>query len=190
VDLKQWPEHLALPLANVNEATMLDYSVREQVMFLTDAGTSSLGLFKLRDGGLSPRGQLLKLLGDTVTAMALDWLTLNVYWSSTKQPRLQVTTFDGAHTAVLIKEDVGSLEALAVHPPSGKVCFVNLAGRQGARPLATVECSNMDGTNRGALWRDSGRPASLVFANDGGEIYWAETSKILFLPIDMFNSTN
>lgn len=179
MELKQWPEHLALPLTNVNEATMLDYSVQEQVMFLTDAGTSSLGLFKLRDGGLlSPRGQLLKLLGDTVTAMALDWLTLNVYWSSTKQPRLQVTTFDGAHTAVLIKEDIGSLEALAVHPPRGKVCFVNLVGRQGAGPLATVECSNMDGTKRVALWQDGVRPVSLVFANDGGEIYWAETSKI------------
>ncbi|KAJ3604609.1 hypothetical protein NHX12_029349 [Muraenolepis orangiensis] len=175
VELKQWPEHLALPLANVNEATMLDFSLRERAMFLTDAGTASLGLFKLRDGSLFPRGQLFKLLGDTITAMALDWLTLNVYWSSTKQPRLQVTSFDGAHTAVLLKEDIGSLGSLAIHPPSGKVCFVN-QGRQGAGPQATVECTNMDGSKRGALWRKGVRPTSLVFANNGGEIYWAETS--------------
>ena len=180
MELKQWPEHLALPLYNVNEATMLDYSLREQVLFLTDTGTTSLGLFKLQDGNLSPRGQLLKLLGGTITAMALDWLTLNVYWSSTKQPRLQVTSFDGAHTAVLIKEDVGSLESLAVHPTSGKVCFVNLARQSDTGPLAAVECSNMDGSKRGALWQDGVRPTSLVFANNGGEIFWAEMSTIAF----------
>ncbi|CAL8297111.1 unnamed protein product [Gadus morhua 'NCC'] len=188
VELKQWPEHQALPLYNVNEATMLDYSLREQALLLTDTGTTSLGLFKLQDGNLSPRGQLLKLLGGTITAMALDWLTLNVYWSSTKQPRLQVTSFDGAHTAVLVKEAVGTLESLAVHPPSSKVCFVNLVQQGNAGPLAAVECANMDGSKRGALWQDGVRPTSLLFANDGGEIFWAETSSSIICSIKLDGS--
>ncbi|XP_071778377.2 vitellogenin receptor Yl [Centroberyx gerrardi] len=175
VELKGWPEHLALQLPNVNEASMLDYSLRDHTLFLTDGGTTSLGLFKLRDTDLASRGQLLKLLGDSITAMALDWITLNVYWSSSKQPRLQVTSATGAHTAVLIKDDIGGLESIALHPPSGRVCFINV-GQQDAGTLATVECAHMDGAERGVVWKDAVQPTSLVFSNNGDQIYWADTS--------------
>lgn len=182
--LKGWPEHLALQVPNVNEADILDYSLRDHTLFLTDSGMASLGLFKLKETGLVSRGQLLKLLGDTITAMALDWITLNVYWSSAKQPRLQVTSATGAHTAVLIKEGIGSLESIAVHPPSGRVCFINL-GSPGEGVAALVECAHMDAAERTAVWKDAVQPTSLVFSNNGDEIYWADTSKEDYLLVVM-----
>ncbi|XP_056135703.1 low-density lipoprotein receptor-related protein 4 [Lampris incognitus] len=172
VGLKGWPEHTALQLPNVNEAATLDYSLRDHILFLTDGGTTSLSLFKLKETYLMPRGQLLKLPGDMITAMALDWITLNVYWSSTKQSRLQVTSITGLHTAVLIKGDIGSLESIAVHPPSGRVCFINLQ----ETGTTAVECAHMDGANRGVVWRDAVQPTSLAFSRTGNEIYWADTS--------------
>lgn len=179
-ELKGWPEHLALQVPNVNEAAILDYSLRDHTLFLTDRGTTSLGLFKLKDVDLISQGQLLKLLGDTITAMALDWITRNVYWSSTKQPRLQVTSATGVHTAVVIRGDIGGLESIALHPPSGRVCFINV-GLQGTGTLATVECAYMDGAERGVVWKDAVQPTSLVFSNKGDQIYWADTSKEKFL---------
>ncbi|XP_052317282.1 low-density lipoprotein receptor-related protein 2-like isoform X2 [Oncorhynchus keta] len=170
VGLKSWPEHLALPLPNVNEAAMLDYTLQDQTLYLADSGQSSVVLFKLKETGLVPRGQFLQLKGDTVTALALDWITLSVYWSSTKQPRLQVTSSSGEHTAVLI-QDIGSLESIALHPLSGRLCFTNLA-KQGEG--AQVECAHMDGVKRAPVWKDAFQPTSLTFSNKGNEIYWAD----------------
>ncbi|XP_031686144.1 low-density lipoprotein receptor-related protein 4 isoform X2 [Oncorhynchus kisutch] len=167
VGLKTWPEHLSLPLANVNEAAILDYTLRDKMLYLADSGHSSVGLFKLKETSLVPRGQFLQLKGDTVTALALDWITLNVYWSSTKQSRLQVTSSNGEHTAVLI-DDIGSLESIALHPLSGRLCFA----KQGES--AHVECAHMDGGKRAQVWKDAVQPTSLTFSNDGGEIYWAD----------------
>ncbi|XP_049434253.1 very low-density lipoprotein receptor isoform X1 [Epinephelus fuscoguttatus] len=172
-ELKGWPEHLALQVPSVNEAAIIDYSLRDHTLFLTDDGTTSLSSFKLRDSDLSSQGQLLKLLGNTITAMALDWVTLNIYWSSDKQPRLQVTSITGAHTAVLIKDGIGRVESIALHPPSGRVCFTNV-GLQGTGTVATVECANMDGAGRSVVWKDAVQPTSLVFSSTGDTIYWAD----------------
>lgn len=154
----------------------MDYNLRDRTLLLTDDGTTSLSSFKLKDSVLTSQGQLLRLLGDTITAMALDWVTLNVYWSSNKQPRLQVTSTAGAHTAVLIKEGIGRVESIALHPPSGRVCFTNLA-RQGTSTVATVECANMDGAERQVVWKDAVQPTSLVFSGNGDTIYWADSGK-------------
>lgn len=176
MDLKGWPEHLALHIPSVNKATIMDYSPLEHTVMLVDDATSSIRSFKLRDSILSSKGQLLKLLGDTITAMALDSVTLNVYWSSIKQPRLQVTSITGAYTTILIKEGIGRLGFIALHPPSGRVCFTNL-GLQNADSKAAVECARMDGAERKVVWKDAAQPTSLVFSSSGDTIYWVDTSK-------------
>ncbi|XP_058492296.1 very low-density lipoprotein receptor isoform X1 [Solea solea] len=172
---KGWPEHLALQLPTVNEAVIMDYNLRDNTLFLTDDGTNSLSAFKLKDSDLVSQGQLLKLLGDTITAMALDWVTLNIYWSSSKQPRLHATSIMGAFTTVLIKEGIGRVGSIALHPPSGRVCFTNL-GLQGTGTVATVECANMDGAEQRVVWKDAVQPSSLVFSANGDGIYWADTA--------------
>uniref|UniRef100_UPI0037E7C5F3 very low-density lipoprotein receptor n=1 Tax=Semicossyphus pulcher TaxID=241346 RepID=UPI0037E7C5F3 len=171
-ELKGWPEHLALQVPSISEAAIMDYSLGDHTLFLTDDGTTSLSSFKLKDSALSSQGQLLKLMGDTITAMALDWVTLNIYWSSNKQPRLQVTSTTAAHTAVLIKEGIGRLESIALHPPSGRVCFINL-GLQGTGSVATVECANMDGAER-VVRKEAVQSTSLAFSSNGDTIYWAD----------------
>ncbi|XP_031156474.2 very low-density lipoprotein receptor isoform X2 [Sander lucioperca] len=173
-ELKGWPEHMALQVPSVNEAAIMDYCLRDHTLFLTDDGTTSLSSFKLKESDLSSKDQLLKLLGNTITAMALDWVTLNIYWSSNKQPRLQVTSSTGAHTAVLIKEGIGQVRSIALHPPNGRVCFANM-GQQGTSTVATVECANMDGAGRSVVCKDAVQPTSLVFSSNGDTIYWADT---------------
>ncbi|XP_041644277.1 very low-density lipoprotein receptor-like [Cheilinus undulatus] len=186
-ELKGWPEHIALQVPSVNEAAIMDYSLRDHTLFLTDDSTTSLSSFKLKESDLSPKGQLLKLMGDTMTAMALDWVTLNVYWSSNKQPRLQVTSTTAAHTAVLIKEGIGRVEDIALHPPSGKVCYIN-QGLQGTGALAAVECANMDGAER-VVRKDSVQSTSLAFSSNGDIIYWADSGSGTICSIQLDGSS-
>ncbi|KAM9744181.1 low-density lipoprotein receptor-related protein 2 [Menidia menidia] len=173
-ELKGWPEHLALQVPGVNEATIMDHSLREHTLVVTDSGTSSFNSFKMKDSALISQGQLLKLQGDSITAMALDWITLNVYWSSNKQPRLQVTTNTGKYTAVLIKDGLGRVKDIALHPPTGRVCFTNL-NLEDANDKAAIECAHMDGAKRKVVWKDAAKPTSLVFSRNGNTIYWANT---------------
>lgn len=165
----------------------MDYSVRDHTLFLTDDGTTSLSSFILKGSDLSSQGQLLKLMGDKITAMALDWVTFNIYWSSNKQPRLQVTSIS-AHTTVLIKEGIGRVGCIALHPPSGRLCFTNL-GLRGTNTAATVECANMDGDGRSVVWKDAVQATSLAFSSNGNTIYWADAGKkvIFFCLFVCFN---
>lgn len=48
--------------------------------------------------------------GERVTALALDWVTSNLYWSSSLRPHLHVTSRQGGHTALLLQ---GALQVLS-----------------------------------------------------------------------------
>lgn len=48
--------------------------------------------------------------GERVTALALDWVTSNLYWSSSLRPHVHVTSRQGGHTALLLQ---GALQVLS-----------------------------------------------------------------------------
>ncbi|XP_032433515.1 very low-density lipoprotein receptor [Xiphophorus hellerii] len=171
-ELKGWPEHFPITIPGVGDAKIMDYSAHDNTLVLTDASATSIKSFKLRNSVLVAKGQILKLLDDQITAMALDWVTLNIYWSSNKQSRLQVTSKTGAYTAILIKDGIAGVGSIALHPKSGQVCFTNL-NLKDADSKATVECAYMDGGNRKVVWTDAVQPTSLVFSSTGDTIYWA-----------------
>lgn len=171
--LEDRPEHLVLQVPSTDKAAIMDYSVRDRIVLITDDGRSSVNSFRLKDSDLAPQGRILGLQNDTIGAIALDWVTYNIYWSSRKQPGLQVTSFPAAHTAVLLDFGLTKLESLALHPPTGSLCFSNL-NQPGS---GTVECSSMDGSERRVVCRDVVHATSLVFAADGGTVYWADTGQ-------------
>lgn len=183
-ELKGWPEHLALQIQSVNKANLMDYSLKEHTLFVTDDATSSLSSFRLKDSLLTSRDQLLELLDDAITAMAVDWITLNIYWSSYKQPRLQVTAVTGTYTAILIKEGINRVGSIALHPPSGRVCFTNM-DLEATGSTATIVCASMDGGEQRVVWKDAVQPTSLVFSNNGDNIFWADTSKLTLVYLSL-----
>lgn len=60
--------------------------------------------------------------GEIVTALAVDWVTSNVYWSSTQRPDLHVTTRQDGHTTSLLQGSLRvrpeSASLLPIHPPA------------------------------------------------------------------------
>lgn len=167
------PEQLVLQVPSTDKTAIMDYSVKDHTFLMTDDGRSSLNSFRLRDFDLVPQGRIFGLQNDSICAIALDWVTRNVYWSSENQPGLQVTSIPTEHTAVLMNVGLRRLESLTLHPPTGGLCFSNVDQLGGS----TVECSSMDGSQRRVVCRDVVHATSLVFSTDGKMVYWADTGQ-------------
>ncbi|KAL2087738.1 hypothetical protein ACEWY4_016566 [Coilia grayii] len=174
--LKKWPEHRALLLPGVNEAMAVDMVMRERLLYLSDAGLASVTTLRLSGSALTQSRHLLQLPEDVVTALAVDWVTRNLYWSSRAQPAVHVTSADGRYSTMLLTADVSSTVSIALHPPTGRMCFTATTAQAGGRgkAAAQVDCTHMDGFNRTVLWRNAATPISLSFSNMGTRLYWAE----------------
>ncbi|XP_052380832.1 low-density lipoprotein receptor-related protein 1B-like isoform X32 [Oncorhynchus keta] len=173
VGLKRLPEHHIWSLPWAHQASGLDLAVQERNLYLADAAQGSVDLLKLSSSGLTPDIRVLNLQDDTVMAMAVDWVTLNLYWSSRKQPDLHVTTTRGQHTAPLLQLGLQGTTSIALHPPSGRLCFTAL-GQVNVRSLPQVACAFMDGRSQKLLWRKAVMPTSLLFSSKGTRLYWAD----------------
>ncbi|KAJ8262673.1 hypothetical protein COCON_G00151300 [Conger conger] len=166
VTVKGWPAHRTLPLGAVNEPTALDLALQGQTLYLADSAQGSVRLYGLEER-LQPQAPALQLQGEAVSALAVDWITLNLYWSGTKRPGIQVRSAGGKHTATLLHKEVAGPGSIAVHPPTGRLCFA-------ASAPARVDCAFMDGRNRSLLRKSAGGPTSLAFTDDGTHLYWAD----------------
>uniref|UniRef100_A0A8C3AUL6 Si:dkey-88l16.3 n=1 Tax=Cyclopterus lumpus TaxID=8103 RepID=A0A8C3AUL6_CYCLU len=182
VALKKMPNGRALALLGVTEASGLDVCLQDLSLYVADAGQRSVHVLKLSGSqsrqALTPAGQILKLSDDQVTALAVDWVTSNLYWSSTARPNFHVTSRRDGYTTLLRQ---GSLKvkcttSIALHPPSGQLCYTAIVEARG-KGQTEVGCVWMDGRNKVVLWRKSSIPTSLVFSNHGTSIYWADTGE-------------
>ncbi|XP_071323032.1 low-density lipoprotein receptor-related protein 2 isoform X2 [Trachinotus anak] len=180
VALKKMPNGRVLVLPGVTEALGIDVSIRELSLYVADAGQGSVDVLKLGSSRsrqeLTPSGQILKLKDDTVTALAVDWVTSNLYWSSTKRPDLHVTSRHDGYTTSLLQGSLKGTTSIALHPPSGRLCYTAIVVA-GGRSQTEVNCAWMDGRNKAVLWRKSSIPTSLVFSNKGTMVYWADTGE-------------
>ncbi|XP_018607320.2 low-density lipoprotein receptor-related protein 2 isoform X1 [Scleropages formosus] len=171
---EEWPAHRALPLPGVGKAVAVNLALGDRALFLADEDRSSVTMFKFGKEGLQRGGTALRLpTGDSVTAMAVDWVTLCLYWSSKEQPRLHATCGRGAFTVVLLADDLQSPIAIALDPPSGWLCFADL-GQPGRRTQSQLECAFMDGQNRILVWDRALIPVSLALSSEATELYWAD----------------
>nr|XP_033502272.1 low-density lipoprotein receptor-related protein 2-like isoform X2 [Epinephelus lanceolatus] len=180
VALKRMPNGRDLALPGVTKALGLDVSIQELSLYVADAGKGSVDVLTLSKPGsgqgLTPSGQILKLGDDLITALAVDWVTSNLYWSSTERPDLHVTSRNDGYTISQLQGSLTGTTSIALHPPSGRLCYTAI-GAAGGKSQTEVDCAWMDGRNKVVLWRKSSIPNSLVFSNQGTMIYWADTGE-------------
>ncbi|XP_029372276.1 low-density lipoprotein receptor-related protein 2-like [Echeneis naucrates] len=165
-------------LPGVTEALEVDVSIMELSLYVADAGQGAVDVLKLSSSKsgheLIPAGRVLKLKDDTITAMAVDWVTSNIYWSSSRRPDLHVTSRHDGYTTSLLQGSLQGTTSIALHPASGRVCYTVIVAA-GGKTQTEVSCAWMDGHNKAVLWQRSSIPTSLVFSNKGSMIYWADT---------------
>ncbi|KAI5101719.1 low-density lipoprotein receptor-related protein 2 [Silurus meridionalis] len=171
IGLHDWPEHLSFDLPEARRASAFDLVLNERTLYVWDSAASSVGVFKMEKASVRWCETLFKLRWGSIAVLAVDFSTLNVFWSSREQPGVYVTSEHGTHTALIV--DRGTVRSMALHPQTGRLCFTN-AELQGAG--TRLECTYMDGRNHTMVWDGAVNPVSLSFSSDGNRLYWADTS--------------
>ncbi|XP_028318085.1 low-density lipoprotein receptor-related protein 2 isoform X3 [Gouania willdenowi] len=182
VSLKKMPSSRALSLPRSSEALVLDVSMRDLSVFVAYSGQRSVDVLRMSSSrsrqGLTLQGQMLQLKDDFVTAMAVDWVTSDLYWSSNRRPDIIVTSrYHDRNTSLL--QGSGTLQgitSIALHPPSGRLCYTSMI-RSDGKGHSEVDCSWMDGRNKAVLWRKTSIPVSVLFTNNGSMVYWADAGE-------------
>lgn len=151
--------------------TAIDYAVKDKSLYFAEVGGDSIGLLRLKDRGRLSWKQAVAVEG-TVTSLALDWLSGNLYWIGGQPPSIRVAAPGGRWAVVLLSEGLQGAAWLALCPRASTMCFVTAAGSRG--PSAAVECVAMDGTGRRAVWRRARAPTGLTFGSPGTRLYWAD----------------
>ncbi|MCJ8742663.1 hypothetical protein PDJAM_G00084880 [Pangasius djambal] len=187
VGLKQWPAHHAQSLPGINEASDLDLVLSDNTLYVADVSQASVAQIKLGDSTLMPEGQILHLPGDTVTVLAVDWITHNLYWSSSKKPQIYVTSAGGKFTSMVLQAGLQDTTSIALHPPTGRMCFTAI-GSSGNDVLPQVDCAAMDGRNRMLLWKKTQLPNFLTFSSQGTTVYWADIAAEVICSVNIDGS--
>uniref|UniRef100_A0A8C5TT15 EGF-like domain-containing protein n=1 Tax=Malurus cyaneus samueli TaxID=2593467 RepID=A0A8C5TT15_9PASS len=165
------PPHQALPLAKVSRLTAIDYAVKDKSLYFAEMGGNSIGLLRLKDWGRLSWKKAVAVEG-TVTSLALDWLSGNLYWIGGQPPSIHVAAPRGRWALALLSERLQGAAWLALCPRASTMCFVTAAGSHGRN--AIVECAAMDGTSRRVVWRKARAPTGLAFGGAGTRLYWAD----------------
>ncbi|XP_050752686.1 low-density lipoprotein receptor-related protein 2-like [Gymnogyps californianus] len=168
------PPHRALPLAKVGRLTAIDYAVKDKSLYFAEVGSDSIGLLRLKDWGRLSWKQAVAVEG-TVTSLALDWLSGNLYWIGGQPPSIHVAAPGGRWALVLLSKGLQGAAWLALCPRASTMCFVTVDGSR--RPSAAVECVAMDGTGRRTIWRRARAPTGLTFGGAGTRLYWADPER-------------
>ncbi|XP_016532550.1 low-density lipoprotein receptor-related protein 2 isoform X4 [Poecilia formosa] len=192
IALKKMPNGRDFNLPGVPEAMSLDINFVELSVFVTYLRHGSVDVLKLSNSRSKPElvlaGQIVKLQkDDSVTALAVDWVTSNLYWSSMKRPDIHVTSRHENHTTSLLQGPLIGVASIALHPSSGRLCYFAIV-MMGSRSQTEIHCAWMDGRNKVVLWKRLSVPVSMVFTNDGTRIYWADTGEGLIESIGVDGS--
>uniref|UniRef100_A0A3Q3B493 Si:dkey-88l16.3 n=1 Tax=Kryptolebias marmoratus TaxID=37003 RepID=A0A3Q3B493_KRYMA len=173
IALKKMPNGRDFALPGITEALGLDFSVSQLLLYVAHSKHGSVDVLKLSSSRSRPK---LVLGEDAVTALAVDWVTSNLYWSSKVKPDIHVTSPSDGYTTSLLQRSLVGIATIALHPPSGRLCYTAMV-ITGAKSQTEVNCAWMDGRNKVVLWKKLSIPISLVFSNDGTRIYWADTGE-------------
>ncbi|XP_043952272.1 low-density lipoprotein receptor-related protein 2-like isoform X1 [Gambusia affinis] len=180
IALQKMPNGRDFNLPGVPEAMSLDISFSELLVFVAYLRHGSVDVLKLSNSLSKPElvlaGQIIKLQDDSVTALAVDWVTSNLYWSSMKRPDIHVTSRLKNHTTSLLQGPLIGVSSITLHPSSGRLCYFAIV-IMGSRSQTELHCAWMDGRNKVVLWKRLSIPISMVFTNDGSRIYWADTGE-------------
>ncbi|XP_073499231.1 vitellogenin receptor Yl-like [Phyllobates terribilis] len=170
-DEKAPPKHKIAGLANVNQISSIDYILQDRSLVFSVKYGGYIGLTKVKDSE-SKDWKKVVFVDDSVTCIAVDWVTGNIFWISTSKASIQVATSNGMYKAV-VNEDLYKPSCLVINPAIGLMCYFD-AGIENKKNSLKIECANMDGSNQRVLWRKSKAVVGLTFADSRTRLYWAD----------------
>ncbi|XP_037547982.1 very low-density lipoprotein receptor-like [Nematolebias whitei] len=108
IALKKMPNGRAFALPGIKGAVSLDFSISELLLYVANSKPGSVDVLRLSRSRSSPKlvlaGKIVKLQEeDSVTALAVDWVTSNLYWCSKEKPNIHVTSHSDGYTTSLLQ---------------------------------------------------------------------------------------
>ncbi|XP_075056354.1 low-density lipoprotein receptor-related protein 2-like [Mixophyes fleayi] len=158
-------------LSRINPFSSMDYNVQNQSLVFAVKSGGYIATAKIKADPKDWRKVLF--VEDSVTSIAVDWITGNIFWISTNKPFIQVGTSNGMYKTVVMSEDLYQPYCIAVFPSIGIMCYFD-AGLPSQKNSGKIECADMDGTERRVLWRKSKLVTGLTFVDSGSRLYWAD----------------
>ncbi|XP_063776116.1 low-density lipoprotein receptor-like isoform X2 [Pseudophryne corroboree] len=158
-------------LNNINPLSSFDYVVQNHLLVLAVKNGEYIASAKIKDD--LKDWKKVMYVEDSVTSIAADWITGNIFWISTSKPYIQVATLNGLYKTAVINNNLFQPFCIALFPSIGIMCYFD-AGIQSQKISGKIECANMDGTERRVLWRKSKMVTGLTFADSGSRLYWAD----------------
>ncbi|MEQ2168910.1 hypothetical protein GOODEAATRI_019522, partial [Goodea atripinnis] len=156
------------------------------ILLLSHNKMSQIYLRSMRRDGIAlkkmPNGRDFDLPGVT-DAMSLDlsMAESSVFVAYLRHGSVDVLKFGNSRSKpdLVPAGQILNLQGVAsitLHPSSGRLCYSAIV-IMGSRSQMEIHCAFMDGRNKVVLWKKSSIPISMVFANDGTRIYWADTGE-------------
>ncbi|XP_039769300.1 low-density lipoprotein receptor-related protein 2-like isoform X2 [Ornithorhynchus anatinus] len=169
------PEHRVLPFTELNRLVTVDYEVKQQVLYFSDWSSGAIRLLRLSESARKLAWETVVTVEGTIVALALDWLSGNVYWIDGTQPHISVGRPGAQSGLPVVWKGLTCPSELVLHPPTARMCFVEGGSPQAPNPR--IECCAMDGSRREVLWQRAQVPVGLSFAESGTRLFWADSGR-------------
>ncbi|XP_063312690.1 low-density lipoprotein receptor-related protein 1B-like [Pelobates fuscus] len=111
-----------ISLTNVKPISSIDCIVQNMSLFFAVESGGFIAKSKFKENSLKDWKKIVPV-EDSVTSVAVDWITGNIFWISTAKPQIQVATSDGLYKTILIGDGLYNPLCIAIHPPTGVLFF-------------------------------------------------------------------
>lgn len=153
------------PISEIGMATSLDFHAGQDLLVWADGDLGTITSIK-RDG---TERRIIVEGAQAVQGIAVDWVANNLYWTNPQADVIEMCRLNGSDHFIIISKDLEKPGAIAVHPGSGYMFWVDTGSN------VKIERATLDGENRTVIVNTSLQfPADLVVDFEDGHLYWVD----------------
>ncbi|XP_054165416.1 low-density lipoprotein receptor-related protein 6-like [Oppia nitens] len=166
-----------IPIAGVQETTSFDYHLNDNRIYWTDVKLKTINRSFMNGSNIE---HIIEYGLEYPQSLAVDWVANNVYWTDTEFNRIEVSRLDGHYRKILIWKDLENPRSIALSPGEGLMFWSDWS------PIARIERSALDGTQRHVIANNIGKANSLTIDYSEHRLYWIdiESHKIMSSSLD------
>nr|XP_015214111.1 PREDICTED: low-density lipoprotein receptor-related protein 1B isoform X2 [Lepisosteus oculatus] len=161
----------------LNNVIAIDFDYRKEFIYWIDSSRPN----GRRINRMRLNGSDLKVVHRSAvpSALAVDWIGKNLYWSDTEKKTLEVSKVNGLYPTILVSSGLKNPKDLALDTQSGYVFWIDCC------EYPHIGRIGMDGTNQNVIIdTEVSRPAALMIDYVNKRLYWADDNHVLFSNLD------
>lgn len=158
------------PVSRISMATTIDFLYDQDLIFWVDSDHGTITTVA-RDGTkrkviVEQSEGMENIPLDWLSGMAIDWISMNIYWSNPKQGVIEVSKLYSQSRYVLL-HDIERPVSIAIDPVVGLLVWVN---------SEYIRSANLDGTNHSSLYDLGESITDVTLDYEGKFIYWCDSN--------------